>query len=105
MIPLGTFVRARLHRRIFLWFGATIVMTAIVVGAIFMGFGGGEHGGWRRDVERATSFTAGRFARVWDVPADREELATAMSRELDVDVRVLDASGAILAPRTHPVGE
>ncbi len=97
MNPLGTFVRARLHRRIFIWFGATIFLTAIAVGAIMMAFGGNEQGGWRRETERAAAFTSGRFAKVWDVRAEREELARAMGRELDLDVRVLDAGGATLS--------
>ena len=93
----GAFVRARLHRRIFVWFGATIVVTAFVVGAVMMALGHGEGTGWKAEAMRLQSFTAGRFERVWDVPADRGELARAIARDLDVDVRILDASGAIVS--------
>jgi len=94
-----TFVRARLHRRIFMWFGATIVMTGVAVGIVMSIIGGGEHGGWKRDVERVTQFTAGRFALVWDDATKRDELASSMANELDLDVRVADSTGATLVQR------
>ena len=92
-------MRARLQRRIFMWFGATIVLTAVIVGVVMSAIGGNEHGGWKRDVDRMTAFTAGRFERVWDRPYEREELTIAIAKELDLDVRVIDADGATLAQR------
>jgi signal transduction histidine kinase len=94
---LGSYVRARLHRRIFMWFGMTIVSTGIAVGVVMAILGGSEHGGWRRDVDRATAFAGGRFERVWDRPVERDELAASMAQDLDVDVRVVDPRGATLA--------
>lgn len=89
--------RARLHRRIFFWFGATIVATVCATGMLLMGIGSGEAGAWRRDAQRVATFTGGRFARVWNEPNDRSELAEALARDLDVDVRLTDAGGGTLA--------
>jgi two-component system, OmpR family, sensor kinase len=93
--PFGRYVRGRMHRRIFWWFGATILFTLLVEGVVMTVLNGGQPG-WRKDLERAETFVAGRFALAWDDPAARDEVARAFARDLDVDVRVNDASGHTL---------
>ena len=61
---LRHFVRARLHRRLFVWFGASILVTGLVVGALTHSLGGGAR--WREDAVRLKDFAAGRFERAWD---------------------------------------
>ncbi len=94
-IGLGHFVRARLHRRIFVWFGATILLTLVTVSVVTWGAGGPTS--WRRDVDGAKAFLGGRFERVWDDPAAREELAGAVARDLSTDVTLVDADRRVLA--------
>lgn len=43
-------------------------------------------------MKRVEAFAAGRFAAVWRFPAQRDALARAMARDLDVDVTLLDTS-------------
>ncbi len=91
MNPLLCFIRARLRRRLFLWFGATILFTGLAVGAVMNVTG--HRNGYRRELERAGSFIAGRFAEAWNDPARLDALAESTSRELDVTVIVEDANG------------
>ena len=92
---LGRFVRARMHRRIFLWFGATILVTGLIVMSVMSIVGASN--GWKRDVERFRTFVAGRFERVWDSPAERDELARAVSRDLETDLTLVDDKGQAIA--------
>ncbi|MFO0759278.1 MAG: HAMP domain-containing sensor histidine kinase [Byssovorax sp.] len=89
MNPLLCFIRARLRRRLFAWFGATILFTGMAV-MFVMGLTDASGGGWRRDVERVRTFIGGRFDRVWDDPVARAELGLALSRDLDATVTVED---------------
>ena len=94
---LGRFVRARLHRRLFLWFGATIVVTsALVFGALGLVERTGN-AGWRREYGRAQAFVGNQFARVWDEPAERDALARAILRDLDTGLELHDAAGHTIA--------
>ena len=95
--PVVTFVRGRLQRRMFLWFGLSILATIATVFAVNHLLGGGPGATWQREVARVRSLVADRFARTWDDPAARAELAQAMARELEVDVTVVDARGTVLA--------
>jgi two-component system, OmpR family, sensor kinase len=83
--PLLCFVRERLQRRLFAWFGFTILFTVLAVSAVMGATGDGE-ASWRREGQRVQAFVGGRFARVWDAPAEREELARAIARDLDITV-------------------
>lgn len=96
MNPLLCYVRARLQRRLFMWFGATIFFTGLAVSAVMAATGGGEVG-YRREAERLSAFVGGRFERVWDAPADRDELARAMSRDFNASVVLEDRDHAALA--------
>jgi two-component system OmpR family sensor kinase len=93
MTRLGWFLRAHLHRRIFAWFGLSIFVTGLVV-ALVMNLVGGSS--WRQELERARTFVSNRAAEVWDVPEWRNALVQGVSRDLNVDVELRDASGALL---------
>lgn len=85
MNPLLCYIRARLQRRLFMWFGATIFLTGIVIASVMGSMSGGD-AGFRRETRRVHAFVAGRFEQVWDSPVSRDELAMAISRDLDITV-------------------
>lgn len=91
---LGWYMRARLHRRLFLWFGMSILSTGIVVATVMSLVGGNT---WRQEMERAHAFIGHRFAEVWDEPAQREARLRAYAGDLQVDAELLDASGQPVA--------
>jgi len=87
------YLRWRLQRRIFAWFGATILVTALTIGLLSRINGGNS----RREMGRVESLLGDRFAAVWDRPAERDDLGRALARELDVDVTLEDTRGAPVA--------
>ena len=84
-------VEERLHRRIFVWFGAAIVMTGATVTLVLML--AVPESGWQGHWARLRRFVGQEYARTWDDPVARDELARSMSRELSVDVVLHDAAG------------
>lgn len=91
------YVGAHLHRRLFVWFGLAILATGATVFLTMDLLGSHASRGWTAERERISRFVSGRFARVWDDPVERTELARSMARDLDVAVRLQDATGTILA--------
>jgi signal transduction histidine kinase len=83
-------MRWRLQRRIFLWFGLTILLTGALVGTIVTLTGAS---GWRRDFNAMQSFAGSRFERVWDDPVQRDELARSMHETLHAEIALEDDSG------------
>ncbi|APR86973.1 sensor histidine kinase [Minicystis rosea] len=99
--PLLCYVRARLQRRLFMWFGATIVVTVCAVAAT-LSVTSNENASWKREADRVQVFVGGRFERVWEAPADRDELARSISQALDVTVTLEDQGGASLGTFGRP---
>jgi signal transduction histidine kinase len=87
------YLKARLHRRLFLVFGLAIFMTAGVAGTIFWAFG---ESGWSHQVEGAERFVGRQFERSWDDPAQVEALARDLSADLGLGVHVYDDEGTLL---------
>jgi two-component system, OmpR family, sensor kinase len=94
--PLLCFIRARLQRRMFLWFGATILFTGIAV-AFVMGAEGGGATGWKREAMRGRTLASDMFASVWDNPEQRDALARTVSADLEVTLVLESQSGAAIA--------
>lgn len=96
MNALRSYLAARMHRRVFLWIGVTLVTAAAVVVGVY-------HLAWphpdaaQREVDRLRRFASGRFAQVWNDPVRRDELARATARDLEVGVRLTDLQGTPLA--------
>jgi two-component system OmpR family sensor kinase len=90
---MGRYIFAHLHRRIFLWFGLSILVTGLVVASVMNMMGGSA---WRQEMDRARAFAGNRFAEVWDSPERREALVQSINRDLDVDVELHDVAGALL---------
>jgi two-component system, OmpR family, sensor kinase len=89
----------RLQRALFWWFGITILMTCLVSFGVMRLVSPDMHS-WRRDADRLQHFAADRFAKVWDDPPARLELASAVSQAFDAAIRVEDVNGRVL----HRVG-
>lgn len=96
MNPLLCYVRARLQRRLFVWFGATMLFTVLAVSGVLHATSDGETS-WKRETQRIQAFAGGRFERVWDSPAERDELGLAVSRGLDVSVTLEDEAHRALS--------
>jgi two-component system, OmpR family, sensor kinase len=88
----GVLKRNRLQRRLFLWFGATIALTAVVVGVVVGTLGPGSRR-WYDDYQRFQEFGSEQFARVWRDPAALRDLTQGVARAFKADVTVTDASG------------
>jgi two-component system OmpR family sensor kinase len=95
----GFFLRWRLQRRIFAWFGLSILVTGLVVGGM-VGFGG--QAGWRRDYDAMLTFAGSRFARAWDDAEARRELGQSVAASFRVDLVVEDADRHVLERHGEP---
>lgn len=93
---LQHYVRARMHRRLFLWFGASIAMTGATVVIVLTLFFP-EREGPREQYARWQGFVGGIFAPLWDDPVRRGELAESMAAQLDVGITLEDVEGRVLA--------
>lgn len=89
---IGHFVRARLHRRIFAWFGLSIFLTGAVVSGVMAAISPFSGNPWRDEMERGRRFTGVQFARVWDRPDEREALARSVADELELGLVLHDAA-------------
>ncbi|MCA9710028.1 MAG: HAMP domain-containing protein, partial [Myxococcales bacterium] len=96
MSPLAYYVRSRLRRRLFLWFGVTILLSGLV-GAVMVGLSSGSRGAWRDSIDRVTAFVGHRFAEVWDDPPARDHLAQTTAAELRLGIELLDRDGQPIA--------
>ncbi|MEZ4296793.1 MAG: HAMP domain-containing sensor histidine kinase [Polyangiaceae bacterium] len=94
----AAFVRARLHRRIFAWFGLSILVTGLALGTVGVFFDRVTGSGYHREMDRANAFIASQFAKVWDNPEQRAALAQDIARDFDVRVELRDSAGAALQP-------
>lgn len=86
--------KKKLQRRIFLWSGASIVFTAIVVLLAFRMMSPTER--IQQDMEGMQRFVSARFERIWDDPAARAELVSELHEDLRLDVTLRDASGRVI---------
>lgn len=93
---LHHWVRSKLHRRIFVWFGASIVMTGASVWLV-LSLASPQYEGWREDWQRFRRFVGHQYAEVWDDPARRDALARSTAEELEVEVVLRDPEGRAIA--------
>lgn len=98
MRPLGWHLRARLRRRLFVWFGVSIVATAALASALMwlMAPGGGGTG-WERDLDHLRTFASHRYAEVWDDPAARERLTRDLGQDLELHVTLVNHDGDVIS--------
>jgi two-component system OmpR family sensor kinase len=89
------FIRSRLHRRLFLWFGLSIVLTGAAMGFVMHTVGGGEFG-WKKTMDRGRTFLASQYREVWNDPVRRSALTNSIARDLQMGVVVEDANGNLI---------
>ena len=97
--------RRSLQRRIFFWFAATTLATAVVVGAVAAALSSREWGAWHKEVARVHAFAAAALARAWDDLAERAALVESIARDLEVGVRLVDVRGAVVDARGPTCGD
>ncbi len=103
------FIRAKLHRRLFVSYAASILVTVVIAGAVTNVLHRGPT--WRDEAARVETFVTGRFESAWIFPAQRDELARSLARDLDVDITLSDPDGRALGtftpagPRAAPACE
>jgi len=85
------FVRARLHRQLFMWLGITILFTGMVVSGVVSALRP-DASSMESDVIRIQRFIGERFQRVWDQPAERHGLAQEIATAFEVDLTLRDAA-------------
>ena len=56
------YISHRLHRRIFVWFGASILMTGLAFASVFALSSTETRAGWHQEVERVQRFVGHRFS-------------------------------------------
>ncbi|MDQ3034978.1 MAG: HAMP domain-containing histidine kinase [Myxococcota bacterium] len=93
---LHHWVRSKLHRRIFVWFGASIVMTGASVWLV-LSLASPPYENWHQDWDRFRRFVGNQYARVWDDPEARDQLGRSTAEELEVEVVLRGADGAEIA--------
>jgi signal transduction histidine kinase len=96
-----------LRRRLFLWFGASILISTAVVSAIMGALWVATSGArWRPPEEQIRALTSEWLEGVWDQPEERDRLAALVSRHFALDLVLRDAQGQVLtsagAPCTDP---
>jgi signal transduction histidine kinase len=79
-----------------MWFGATILFTVVAVSAVLAATGDGVVG-FAREAQRVQAFVGARFERVWDVPAERDELLRAIGRDFEATVTLEGPDHAAIA--------
>ncbi len=90
---LVRYLSARLHRTVFVWFAATIVLTiAITMGLMFLGGRAFEPPHMKRG-EQPRNYLAHQFAKVWDQPTARRQLAADIEADFEFGLRLVDAQG------------
>ena len=83
----------RVHRKLLFGFGATIVLTFMIMGAAMHLLSIAVPSPWDAEMARMVRFTNHRFAEAWHDPAARDRLARGMAEDLSVRVEVADADG------------
>ena len=90
-------VRSKLHRRIFVWFGASIIATGATVWIALALVS--PPSTWHDEVARIRRYVGHQYSRVWDDPIAREEVGRAMSEDLEIGIvlRHPGREGAVIA--------
>jgi signal transduction histidine kinase len=87
--------RRTLQRRLFVWFGITIVATVLAVAMVF-GLLGPSSVTFRNRMEAVGRLISEQFQGVWAEPAERHALAERFSRALEIGVTVEAPDGRVL---------
>lgn len=86
-----------------MWFGASIVFTAIVVGTLFRVLSPTDR--WHRDMQGVTRFVGARLVEVWDEPDARARFVRDLHHDLRLQATLRDAGGDVLSRYGAPCEE
>lgn len=95
-MKLGSYVGARLHRRMFVAFGVAIVGSMFCVVGVKRLVDGNWHPAGQRDVTRLQTYMSAEYESMWDNPAQRDAYARRAAQALDMHVSIKDAAGKVL---------
>lgn len=87
--------RRTLQRRLFVWFGITIVASVLAVALVFALFAPAD-AAYRHRLDGVGRLVAEQFRSVWHAPAERRALAERYAIALDLSVVVEDPNGKVL---------
>ncbi|MCA9718655.1 MAG: HAMP domain-containing histidine kinase [Myxococcales bacterium] len=93
---MGRFFLGRLHRRIFAWFSASILVSALTAATLVWALASADHPTWREQIERGEAFIGSRYAEVWTQPDARDALTRELAENFAVAVTVRDEGGRVL---------
>jgi signal transduction histidine kinase len=93
---VARFVRARLHRRLFVWFGVSILFTLLTVGTAAWLVAPSANP-WRTMFIRGQTFVGGQLALVWHDAERRDALLSAAARDLEIGLELEDPQGNRIA--------
>ena len=93
----------RLQQRVFLWFGASIIFTALVVGMLFRMLSPTDR--WRRDAAGLERFVSARMIEVWDEPHARARFIHDLHHDLHLDATLRTTGGVVIARAGSPCEE
>ncbi|HVP60278.1 MAG TPA: HAMP domain-containing sensor histidine kinase [Myxococcaceae bacterium] len=88
--------RARMQRRLFVWFGVSILVTALVVSAVTAGVERLRGPSPRAQWENVQALIGAQAARVWGDPQERDTWASELSQQLGWALKLEDARGTEL---------
>ena len=89
--------RARMQRRLFVWFGVSILVTAFVVSAVTAVVDRVRGPSARAQWDNVQSLIGAQAARVWTDPRERDAWASELAQQLGWAIRLDDVSGNELA--------
>jgi two-component system, OmpR family, sensor kinase len=95
--------RARMQRRLFVWFGISILVTAFVVSAVTAGVERMRGQSARAQWDSVRGLLGAQAALVWDDPRQRAAWASEISEHLGWAVHLEDAQGRQIAHFGPPV--
>lgn len=102
MGPIGSFVRAKLRRRIFVWFLGGILTTGLVVFLVMSLVARVQEPEWTRTWDRSQAWVGQQFARDWGDPQARERYARETATALGANIDLVDASGTVFLSTADP---
>lgn len=97
-------MRARLKRRIFVWFTGGLLTMGLLVAVVMMLVARVQEPAWARTFENGRQWLGRQFARDWADPAARDRFAQQTARDFDAWVELSDASGSRLLLVGEPCG-
>lgn len=89
------YTRQNLRRRLFVYFGAAILLSGLST-LLVMHLVGGWGKSWRQQIARMEAFVEGELEARWQSASLRDDFAFALSHHFDLDLLLTDKDGKVL---------